>query len=154
MEFAEGFRGAENCPGAAATMGMDPLHAAHSHQGPTQTGFLRRDVPHRGLEYPDAPPEDRRGFYEGTALSKQPEELIRNELAVLREKDELTPALVFRDPYMLDFLELADTYSEKDLEEIGVANSRSPKCTSASWVIESQAEREFLVAGVGKFSQP
>jgi hypothetical protein len=28
----------------------------------------------------------------------------------------LTPALVFRDPYMLDFLELADTYSEKDLE--------------------------------------
>lgn len=55
-------------------------------------------------------------LYERTALSKKPEELIRKELAVLREKDELTPALVFRDPYMLDFLELADTYSEKDLE--------------------------------------
>ena len=24
--------------------------------------------------------------------------------------------MVFRDPYMLDFLDLADTYSEKDLE--------------------------------------
>lgn len=55
-------------------------------------------------------------LYERTALSKKPEKLIRKELAVLREKDELTPALVFRDPYMLDFLELADTYSEKDLE--------------------------------------
>ncbi|MGA8095900.1 MAG: DUF1016 N-terminal domain-containing protein [Steroidobacteraceae bacterium] len=55
-------------------------------------------------------------LYERTALSKKPQELIRKELAALREKDELTPALVFRDPYMLDFLELADTYSEKDLE--------------------------------------
>jgi predicted nuclease of restriction endonuclease-like (RecB) superfamily len=26
------------------------------------------------------------------------------------------PDAVFRDPYFLDFLELADTYSEKDLE--------------------------------------
>lgn len=55
-------------------------------------------------------------LYERTALSKKPEELIRKELAALREKDELTSALVFRDPYMLDFLELADTHSEKDLE--------------------------------------
>jgi predicted nuclease of restriction endonuclease-like (RecB) superfamily len=55
-------------------------------------------------------------LYERTALSKRPEELIRKELVALREKDELTPALVFRDPYMLDFLELAETYSEKDLE--------------------------------------
>lgn len=55
-------------------------------------------------------------LFERTALSKKPEALIRKELSALREKGELTPALVFRDPYMLDFLELADTYSEKDLE--------------------------------------
>jgi predicted nuclease of restriction endonuclease-like (RecB) superfamily len=55
-------------------------------------------------------------LYERTALSKKPEALIRQELAALREKGEVTPALVFQDPYMLDFLELADTYSEKDLE--------------------------------------
>jgi predicted nuclease of restriction endonuclease-like (RecB) superfamily len=55
-------------------------------------------------------------LYERTALSKKPEDLIRRELAAVREKDELTPALVFQDPYMLDFLALADTYSEKDLE--------------------------------------
>lgn len=55
-------------------------------------------------------------LYEHTALSKKPDALIRQELATLRDKDELSPALVFRDPYMLDFLDLADTYSEKDLE--------------------------------------
>jgi predicted nuclease of restriction endonuclease-like (RecB) superfamily len=55
-------------------------------------------------------------LYERTALSKKPEQLIRQELAALREKDAVTPALIFQDPYMLDFLQLADTYSEKDLE--------------------------------------
>ena len=55
-------------------------------------------------------------LFERTALSKKPDELIRKELAALRENGELTPALVFQDPYMLDFLGLADTYSEKDLE--------------------------------------
>jgi predicted nuclease of restriction endonuclease-like (RecB) superfamily len=55
-------------------------------------------------------------LYERTALSKKPEDLIRQELAALRERGEISPALVFQDPYMLDFLDLADTYSEKDLE--------------------------------------
>ncbi|WP_223638619.1 YhcG family protein [Corallococcus sp. EGB] len=55
-------------------------------------------------------------LFERTALSKKPEELIRGELSALREEGQLTPSLVFQDPYMLDFLELSDTYSEKDLE--------------------------------------
>jgi predicted nuclease of restriction endonuclease-like (RecB) superfamily len=55
-------------------------------------------------------------LYERTALSKKPEALIRHELAALREKGEISPALVLQDPYMLEFLQLADTYSEKDLE--------------------------------------
>lgn len=55
-------------------------------------------------------------LYERTALSKKPELLIRKELAELRTADKLTPDLVFQDPYLLDFLGLKDTYSEKDLE--------------------------------------
>jgi len=55
-------------------------------------------------------------LYERTALSKKPDKLIRRELAALREEDKLTPDLVFRDPYMLDFLGLRDTYAERDLE--------------------------------------
>ena len=38
------------------------------------------------------------------------------ELKQLREEDKLTPDLVFRDPYLLDFLGLKDTYAEKDVE--------------------------------------
>ena len=55
-------------------------------------------------------------LYERTAISKKPEELIKQEIAALRDEDKLTPDLVFRDPYFLDFLGLKDTYSEKDLE--------------------------------------
>jgi predicted nuclease of restriction endonuclease-like (RecB) superfamily len=51
-----------------------------------------------------------------TALSKKPEKLIRQELDSLRADDQLTPALVFRDPYVLDFLGLKDAYAEKDIE--------------------------------------
>lgn len=55
-------------------------------------------------------------LFERTALSKKPEELIRQELAALREHDEVVPDLVLQDPYILDFLGLADAYREKDFE--------------------------------------
>ena len=56
-------------------------------------------------------------LFERTALSKKPAVLAKQELARLRSEDRLTPDLVFRDPYVLDFLRLKDTYSEEDLEE-------------------------------------
>jgi len=55
-------------------------------------------------------------LYERTAISKKPEETIKNELELLKNEQQLTADLVFRDPYFLDFLNLKDTYSEKDLE--------------------------------------
>jgi len=55
-------------------------------------------------------------LYERTALSRKPDQLIRQELDKLRAEDALTPDLVLQDPYLLDFLGLKDTYSEKDLE--------------------------------------
>ena len=55
-------------------------------------------------------------LYERTALSKNSEELIRQELATLRDEGRMTPELVFRDPYLLDFLGLSGAYSEKELE--------------------------------------
>lgn len=55
-------------------------------------------------------------LFERTAISRKPEETIRRELVQLRESGELSPDLAFRDPYLLDFLGLADSYSEKDLE--------------------------------------
>ncbi len=56
-------------------------------------------------------------LFERTALSRQPDELLAIELAALRQQGELTPALVLKDPYILDFLGLQDRYLEKDLED-------------------------------------
>ena len=55
-------------------------------------------------------------LFERTAISKKPDEIIKTELAELRDEDKLTPDLIFRDTYFLDFLGLSDTFSEKDLE--------------------------------------
>lgn len=55
-------------------------------------------------------------LYERTALSQKPKAVILRELNTLREKDKMSPDLVFRDPYFLDFLKLRGAYQEKDLE--------------------------------------
>lgn len=55
-------------------------------------------------------------LYERTAISKKPEETIKGDLSLLKNEKKISPDLVFRDPYFLDFLGLSDTYSEKDLE--------------------------------------
>lgn len=55
-------------------------------------------------------------LYERTAISKCPEETIKNDLLLLQEKDIMTVDMFYRDPCILDFLGLRDTYSEKDLE--------------------------------------
>ncbi len=56
-------------------------------------------------------------LYERTAISKKPEELASAEIAKLQEKNQISIDLVLKDPYLLDFLNLKDTYNEKDLEQ-------------------------------------
>ncbi|MDR0982492.1 MAG: PDDEXK nuclease domain-containing protein [Culturomica sp.] len=56
-------------------------------------------------------------LYELTALSKKPEEVIKQELAKVKGTNALTPNIVFRSDYFLDMLGLTDVYSEKDLED-------------------------------------
>ena len=55
-------------------------------------------------------------LYERTALSQKPGEMIAQELATMRDAQRMSPALVMRDPYILDFLGLRDTWQESDLE--------------------------------------
>ncbi|MCL3782526.1 DUF1016 family protein [Prolixibacteraceae bacterium JC049] len=55
-------------------------------------------------------------LFERTAISKKPDEFIRHELEELREENKLSPDLVFRDPYFLNFLGIEDRFSEKTLE--------------------------------------
>ena len=56
-------------------------------------------------------------LYERTAISKKPELVVKAELETLRKEDQLSPDLVFRDPYVLQFLNLNDRYMEKDFED-------------------------------------
>jgi hypothetical protein len=59
-------------------------------------------------------------LFERTALSRKPGKPIEQELKALRHEDRLTPDLVFRDSWRLDFLGLKNTYAEKDLEGSGI----------------------------------
>jgi len=56
-------------------------------------------------------------LYERTALSKEPEELVKQELAALRAQNNITPTMLLKDPYILDFLGLSNRFLERDLEE-------------------------------------
>jgi predicted nuclease of restriction endonuclease-like (RecB) superfamily len=55
-------------------------------------------------------------LFERTAISKQPDAVVQNELASLQQNQPITPQLFLKDPYLLDFLDLKDNFTEKDLE--------------------------------------
>jgi predicted nuclease of restriction endonuclease-like (RecB) superfamily len=55
-------------------------------------------------------------FYERTALSRNKEAMLRNGQAP-KPEDAVTVAELIRDPYLLEFLDLKDEYSETELEE-------------------------------------
>lgn len=56
-------------------------------------------------------------LYERTAISHKPDEIIQQDLDVLQNHNEISPEIVFRDPYILDFLQLPTTFSETNFEE-------------------------------------
>jgi predicted nuclease of restriction endonuclease-like (RecB) superfamily len=56
-------------------------------------------------------------LYERTALSRKPEQTIRQDLEQLRQTQQQSPDFLLKDPYILDFLDLNDHYLEKDLED-------------------------------------
>ena len=56
-------------------------------------------------------------LFERTAISKKPDQTISNELQLLRDSGQVNQNLILKDPYVLDFLGLNDSYLEKDLED-------------------------------------
>ncbi|MCR5822001.1 MAG: PDDEXK nuclease domain-containing protein [Bacteroidales bacterium] len=55
-------------------------------------------------------------LYLRTAISRKPEDVIRQELEQTKATNQLLPDMVFRSSYFLDILGLPDIFSEKDLE--------------------------------------
>lgn len=61
-------------------------------------------------------------LYERTAISDKPDEKIKYELTQLRDESVLSPDLVFKSPYFLEFTGLKGMYSEKSLEDSLIAH--------------------------------
>ena len=61
-------------------------------------------------------------LFERTAVASKPDELIKKELATLRDDKVLSPDLVFKSPYFLEFTGLKGMYSEKSLEDSLIAH--------------------------------
>lgn len=76
-------------------------------------------------------------LYERTAISRKPEETIKKDLELLNQEQSLSPDLVFKDPYFLDFLGLHDSYSEKDLESAILSELQS-------FIIEMGSDFAFM----------
>jgi predicted nuclease of restriction endonuclease-like (RecB) superfamily len=61
-------------------------------------------------------------LFERTAISGKPVEFVKKELSLLRDDNMLSPDLVFKSPYFLEFTGLKGMYSEKTLEDCLVAH--------------------------------
>ncbi len=57
-----------------------------------------------------------------TAISGKPDEFIKKELSTLRNDNVMSPDLVFKSPYFLEFTGLKGFYSEKSLEDCLLAH--------------------------------
>jgi predicted nuclease of restriction endonuclease-like (RecB) superfamily len=60
--------------------------------------------------------------YERTAIATKPEELIEQSLKSFNNMKKLDHDLVFKNTYVLDFLNLPANYSEKELENALISN--------------------------------
>ena len=61
-------------------------------------------------------------LFERTAISGKPGQFIKHELSELRDNDVMSPDLVFKSPYFLEFTGLKGMYSERSLEDSLVAH--------------------------------
>jgi predicted nuclease of restriction endonuclease-like (RecB) superfamily len=84
-------------------------------------------------------------LYERTALSKKSEKFIQQELSILREEDHMTPDLVFRDPYFLDFLGLI-LCAEKTAEHVELLQLETGGIRVAEYLTELPPRRPLLEA--------
>jgi len=61
-------------------------------------------------------------LFERTAIAKQPENIIVKAIENWNDTNEINPDLVFKNTYILDFLNLPSNYSEKELENALITN--------------------------------
>lgn len=61
-------------------------------------------------------------LYERTALSKNPDAVIESQLQELKSNDTMTPDMIFKEPYFLDFIGAHSFETEEELENLILNN--------------------------------
>jgi predicted nuclease of restriction endonuclease-like (RecB) superfamily len=61
-------------------------------------------------------------MFERTAISKKPELVVKQNIALLKEQDILTPEMIFKDPYFINFTHGKNANSEEALENLIISN--------------------------------
>ena len=117
LRFAEIFPNEQNVSAAQRQLSWTHLKALIYIGDPLKRDFYLQMCQQEGWSTRTLQERMDSQLFERTALSKQPDALLAQELATLRQTGELKPALVLKDPYVLDFLGLQDRYLEKDLED-------------------------------------
>lgn len=117
LRFAEVFPGAEIVSAARRQLSWTHFRALIYIDDPLKRDFYLQMCQQEGWSTRVLQERMDSMLFERTALSRQPQELLATELAQLRSTGDLTPALLLKDPYILDFLGLQDRYLEKDLED-------------------------------------
>jgi predicted nuclease of restriction endonuclease-like (RecB) superfamily len=109
VQFAATFPDEQNCRITDTTIELDALHRPDPAERPAPAGLLRADGERRTLERADAARAHRLDAVRAHGAVQKPGETIAQELATMRDAQRMSPALVMRDPYILDFLGLRDT---------------------------------------------
>ena len=71
-------------------------------------------------------------LFERTAISKKPEETIKNDLAVFQSENKMSPDLFYRDLYILDFLGFQNTKRQR-ARKSRLRSFSAPKNPSRRW---------------------
>jgi hypothetical protein len=64
-------------------------------------------------------------LFERTAIAKRPTAVIEETLSKLESDGHMSPDMVFRDPYVLDFLGMPGTSAKRNLKRLSCGNSSS-----------------------------
>jgi len=64
-------------------------------------------------------------LFERTALAAKPENVIKQQINDLTEQKVFTPDLIFKNTYILDFLNLPKKFTENDLESALISNMQN-----------------------------
>jgi predicted nuclease of restriction endonuclease-like (RecB) superfamily len=116
MRFAEVFPDPEIVTALRSQLSWTHLREIIALDDPLRRRFYVELCRHEGWSTRTLQEKIAGMLFERTAVAKRPEAVVEQTLAALGEEGRMTPDLVFRDPYVLDFLRLPADYSEHDLE--------------------------------------